>query len=239
MLRSSLMDVFVIPVGPRRYELYCEQPVAEDVPIEPPHSGFVARLRHKFAVMLHTAEERRNGAPSEPEHKGVIGRIQDRTMAWVVEKIAEQRLLWNLRGETAAVAAHPNDMNFDEVMALIRETLQRDHQRHKRWMFIDGLLFLVTFIALGPLFLLIPGVANIPALYFGFRTIGHFFSMRGAAQGLRGVTWTGRPCPPLGELRELAELEPPQRDARLHDIATRLRLQHLSTFFDRVAIHHA
>ena len=160
-------------------------------------------------------------------------------MAWVAERIAEQRLLWNLRGETTATAAHPSDMTFDDVHALIRQTLQRDHDRHYRWMFIDGLLFLVTFVALGPLFILIPGVANLPALYFGFRAIGHFLSMRGSAHGLRGVTWSGRSCQPLGELRELVMLEPQDREARLLDIAARLRLEQLPKFFERVAISHA
>jgi hypothetical protein len=157
-------------------------------------------------------------------------------MAWVAERIAEQRLLWNLRAETAATAAHPEDMTFDRVHRFIRETLQRDHDRHSRWMFIDGLLFVITFVGLGPLFILIPGIANLPALYFGFRTVGHFLSMRGSAHGLRGVTWSGRPCPPLGELRELAALEPYAREARLLDIATRLRLEQLPKFFERVAI---
>ena len=234
------MDVFVIPVAADRYELYCEQPVGENVPIDPPRSGLIGTLRHRIAVFLHSAEERqRNGPASDAPPKGLVGKLQDRMMAWVAERIAEQRLLWNLRGETSAVAAHPNDMTFDQVNSLIRRTLQRDYERHRKWVFIDGLLFLVTFVALGPIFILIPGIANLPALYFGFRAIGHFFSMRGALHGLREVTWTGRPCPPLGELRELAVLEPADRDERIHDIAMRLRLQHLSTFFDRVAIHHA
>jgi hypothetical protein len=162
--------------------------------------------------------------------------MQDRAMAWVAERIAEQRLLWNLRGLTLATAAHPADMTFVQVDALIRESLQRDYERHRRWMLIDGVLFLVTFVALGPLFIIIPGVANLPALYFGFRTVGHFLSMRGAANGLRNVRWSDRPCPPLGELRELAVLEPVVREARVRDVAARLRLEHLPKFFDRVAI---
>ena len=103
-------------------------------------------------------------------------------------------------------------------------------------MFIDGILFIVTSVTLGPFFLLVPGVANLPAFYFGFRTLGHFLSMRGARQGLRHVEWTARPCPPLGELRELADLDPQVRHERIHDVAARLRLQHLSTFFERLAV---
>jgi hypothetical protein len=60
--------------------------------------------------------------------------------------------------------------------------------------------------------------------------------MRGAMHGLRGVQWTGRPCPPLGELRPLVSLDPHARAQRLHDISERLHLEHLETFFDRVSI---
>jgi len=234
------VEVFVIPVGADRYELYCEQPVAGDEPIEPETRGWIGRLRSKFGSLVRAAEQHHRRATSTDDvPRGWVGRIQDRAMAWVAERIAEQRLLWNLRGETAATAAYPEDMTFERVHALIRETLQRDHDRHSRWMVIDGLLFVITFVALGPLFILIPGVANLPALYFGFRAVGHFLSMRGSAHGLRGVVWSGRPCPPLGELRELVTLETHAREARLLDIATRLRLEQLPKFFERVAIGNA
>jgi len=234
------MDVFVIPVARDQYELYCEPPESamdEEVPVS---GGVMGKLRHRATAMIRAAEERRHNAGAvRDEPKGWLGRMQDRMMAWVVERIAEQRLLWNLRGRTTATAAHSPDMTFEQVHTLIRRVLQRDYERHLRWMIIDGIAFVVTFIVLGPFFLLVPGVANIPALYFGFRTVGHWLSMRGASQGLHRVEWTGRPCPPLGELRELAVLEPHVRHQRIHDIAARLRLQHLSTFFERVAIRHA
>lgn len=231
------MDVFVIPVGPDRYELYCEQPVAGEEPIELKASGLIGRVRRRFGGMVRAAEERqRNGAAADPEPKSWVGRMQDRAMAWVAERIAEQRLLWNLRGQTSATAAHPADMPFEQVEALIRESLQRDYERHRRWMYIDGVLFIVTFVALGPLFILIPGVANLPALYFGFRAVGHFLSTRGANHGLRNVAWGGRSCPPLDELRELAVQDPFVREARVRDVAARVRLEDLPKFFDRVAI---
>ena len=227
------MDVFVIPVGPDRYELYCEQPIVADEPIDS-QPGLFGKLRARFREMVRDAEQRRQTDTPDSTAKGWAARQQDRAMAWVVERIAEQRLLWNLRGETTVTAAHPADMTFEQVHTLIRTTLQGDFQRRRRWMVIDGLLFVVTFVALGPLFIVIPGVANLPALYFGFRAVGHFLSMRGASQGLRRVTWTGRPCPPLDEIRGLAALDWRARHARLHDIATRLRLEHLPTFFERV-----
>ena len=55
-------------------------------------------------------------------------------MAWVAERIAEQRLLWNLRRESAVVAAYPQDLRFDQALALIRRTLQRDCTRHRVWL---------------------------------------------------------------------------------------------------------
>jgi len=233
------MDVFVIPVGPDRYELYCEQPVMGEEPIEPETAGFIGRLRRRFGGIVRAAEERhRSGPASDAEPKSWIGRMQDRGMAWAAERIAEQRLLWNLRGQTTATAAHPADMTFEQVEALIRESLQRDYDRHRRWMYIDGVLFVVTFIALFPL-VVIPGVANLPAVYFGFRAIGHFLSMRGTLNGLRNVSWHGRSCPPLNELRELALQEPYVREARVRDVAARVRLEHLPKFFDRVAIQRS
>lgn len=240
LLSSLMMDVFVIPVGPERYELYCEQPADDDdSDAEPAPSGFIARLKYRVASTIKAAERRQHVKAESDEPKGFIARIQERAMSWVAERVAEQRLLWSLRRETAAIASYPQDMTFDQVLTLIRRTLQRDYDRHRRWMIIDGFAFLFSFIVLGPLFLLIPGVANLPALYFGFRVVGHFLSMRGARQGLDHVAWTGRPCPPLTELREIAALEPERREARIHDVAARLRLQHLPTFFERVAVPQA
>jgi hypothetical protein len=233
------MDVYVIPVGHDRYELYCEQPAETDEAPASAPSGLIGRLRHTFESMVRSAQERqRRGAAVEHQAKGWMGRMQDHAMAWVVERIAEQRLLWNLRTQETAVAAHPQDMTFAQVQTFIRQTLQRDYDRHRRWLVIDGIAFVVTFVALGPLFLIIPGVANLPALYFGFRAGGHFLSMRGAAHGLHRVQWTGRVCPPLTELRDVAVLEAPARSQRVRDIAARLRLPHLISFFERVAIHH-
>jgi hypothetical protein len=230
------MDVFVIPVGAERYELYCE-PLAETHAGDSAAAGLLGRLRHRFNDLVHAAEEwhRRD----QPRAEGVVGRMKDRVMSWTAQRIVEQRLLWNLRNHTEVVVAHPQDMTFDQVLALIRVELQCDYDRHRRWMIIDGILFVLTFIVLGPLFLLVPGVANLPALYFGFRAVGHWLSMHGAAQGLHRVSWSGRSCPPLSELRDVAALEPPVRDARVNDVAARLRLPHLSTFFERVAVRHA
>jgi hypothetical protein len=229
-----LMDVFVVPVGPDKYELYCETSSDGDVTQDPQQEGLFGRLRNRFSAMLKAAEERQHRVHVEPEApRGWAGRLQERTLAWVAERIAEQRLLWNLRKQTTAVAVHPQDMSFEHVMVLIRRMLQRDYERHRVWLVVDT----IGLIASG-LLMLVPG-PNLLAYYFAFRVVGHWLSMRGAAQGLHHVAWSSRPCPPLTELREVAHLEPGVRDARIHDVAARLRLQHLSTFFERVALRHA
>ncbi|MSO83090.1 MAG: hypothetical protein EXQ53_07315 [Acidobacteria bacterium] len=234
------MDVYVIPMGRDRYELYCEPSAEGDADeASAPGSGVIGSLRHRFGVMLHAAEERqrrhRDGAAASGAdvNAGPSTTVQDRMFGWIAQRIVEQRLLWNLRRQTSVVAAHPQDMTFDQVLTLIRRTLRRDYERHRVWLVVNTL----GLIASGPL-TVVPG-PNVLAYYFAFRVVGHWLSMRGAAQGLHRVSWSGRPCPPLTELREVAMLEPPARDARIHDVAARLRLQHLSTFFERVAVRHA
>jgi len=226
------MDVFVIPIGRDRYELYCEmtgEPEAAEP--EPPPTGVIGKLRHRFSVMLRAAEERqRQGGTPSIEAEGWLARVQERIIAWVAERIAEQRLLWNLRRQTDVRAAHPSDMSFEQVMTLIRRMLRRDYERHRRWLVIDSLGLLVSAVLMP-----VPG-PNIVAYYFAFRVVGHWLSMRGASQGLNTIVWTGRACPPLSDLRDANTLEPTVREARVHDVAARLRLQHLSTFFERVAI---
>lgn len=233
------MDVFVIPIGAKGYALYCEPTSESEVGTEPGSSrGLIGRLRYRFGVMLRAAEERQHRRDSAHRVRadvkvGLYKRVQDRLLAWVAERIAEQRLLWNLRRQASAVVAHPQDMSYDQVMTLVRRILQRDYERHRLWLVIDT----VGLVLSGP-FALVPG-PNILAYYFAFRVVGHWLSMRGAAHGMHGVAWTGRQCPPLAELRDVGALEPRARDARVHEIAARLRLQHLSSFFDRVAVRHA
>lgn len=227
------MDVFVIPVGPSRYELYCEDTAELDTG-SVPATGIIGRLRHRFSMMLRAAEERRH--KPRDVHQTPAGRwerVQERIMAWVVERIAEQRLLWNLRRQTTAVAVHPHDMTVEQVHTLIRRTLQRDYERHRVWLVVDSLGLIASAVLA-----LVPG-PNLVAYYFAFRVVGHWLSMRGAVQGLRAVAWTNRPCPPLDELRDAAALEPETRAARVDDIAARLHLRHLSSFFERVAVRHA
>lgn len=223
-----------MPIGPDRYELYCEVALDPDLGAAPP-TGIIGRLRYRFSEMLRAAEERqhRHANPDEERGKGWIARLHNRLMAWVAERIAEQRLLWKLRGETEALAMHPDDITFDQAQTLVHRMLQRDYDRHKLWLVVDT-LGLVASAA----FVLIPG-PNLLGYYFAFRVVGHWLSMRGASQGLHRVAWSGRPCPPLTDLRRVSAMPPGEREHHVHAIAARLHLHRFPTFFERVALGRA
>ena len=230
------MDVFVIPIGRDRYELYCETSTDSGALEGLPATGVFGRLRHRFGVLLHAVEDgqhRRDvDAPSggAESRSGSLQALRGRILGWVARRISEQRLLWNLRRQTEVVAGHPEDMAFEPVLALIHRALRRDYERHRMWLVVHIIGLMVS----GPL-ALVPG-PNVLAYYFAFRVVGHWLSIRGATQGLHRISWSGRPCPALTDLRDVAMLEPPARDARILDVAARLRLPHLRSVFARVAV---
>lgn len=223
------MDVFVIPAGSDRYELYYEHDGDVEDDQEPPSGGLLARLQRQFAELLRAAEEHprrraeRAGAPTS-----WMGRMQDWLFSWIAERIAEQRLLWNLRRKTAAVAVHPEGVAFDEVLVHIRRSLQRDYERHRFWLVVDAIGLVLSW----PL-TVIPG-PNVLLFYFLFRVGGHWMSMRGATQGRHRVVWTGRPRQWLDELAALQQVDPHSRRERVEEIASELHLRNLPVFFDRV-----
>ena len=85
------------------------------------------------------------------------------------------------------------------------------------------------------LLVLVPG-PNVIAYYLAFRLVGHYLSMRGARQGLDVVQWALSPSAALAELRQAVTMDPDQRVARVSDIAARLHLERLVTFFQRIAV---
>jgi hypothetical protein len=221
--------VFVIPIGPDRYELLCEDQsrVREERDSSPP--GLLGSLRERFVTMLRLAEEREERPGDQRQPRSWWDKLQERVLAWVAERIAEQRLLWNLRRETSVVAVHPEEMPFDQVMTLIRRTLQRDYERHRVWLVVDTLGLIVS-----GLLALVPG-PNLIAYFFAFRVVGHWLSMRGATQGLKRICWTGRPSSVLTELGKVMAMSSDIRAARINEIAGQLRLRKLSRFLERVA----
>ena len=217
--------MFLVPLGGQRYELYCER--HHTGPDEPPAagSGWFAGLRQKFGVMLRQAEESDDAAPP-PE--GLLARLQARMMAWVAERVAEQRLLWNLRGRDAAVVTHPDDLPFEQVLEIARQSLRADYGRHLRWLIVDTLLFIASGI-----FFFIPG-PNVIAYFFAFRLVGHWLSMRGAAHGRDVTSWAGRPSPQMTALRAAVSRPAHERTRAIEPIAHELGLQRLTVFVDRM-----
>ena len=60
------MDVYLVPLGADRYELYCEVPDDDEPDADAePRAGVFARMRARFREMLAEAErERRQGRPA-------------------------------------------------------------------------------------------------------------------------------------------------------------------------------
>jgi hypothetical protein len=226
------MDVYVVPVGRSRYELYCE-PASEPETGEGESSvGLIGRLRRRFSEMVRAAED--DERDERPQPDGFLARLQRRSLGWVAQRIAEQRLLWNLRRHSDVNVVHPTQLTADQVHALVRETLRYDYERHRRWLVIDALGMAIT----GPLFFFIPG-PNVIAYFFTFRVFGHWLSMRGASQGLRRIRWSSRPSAALDRLRDLATLDSGARETRVREVESDLRLQHLAHFVLRISARHA
>jgi hypothetical protein len=228
------MDVYLVPVGQDRYELYCEVPDEPETPSEvDPSKGLFQRLRHRFAEMLAEAERERRRGPDAHKHdhgRGWVARAKARTMRWVAESIAEQRLLWHMRRQTDACLFFPDDVTEASATARLRSQLGRDRDKHRFWLSIDSIGFVLS-----GLLMLLPG-PNVVAYYFGFRLVGHYLSMMGARRGLEVVHWRTEQSPPLSELRRAIGLEPEQRARQVSDVALKLRLEHLATFFERTAV---
>ena len=227
------MDVFLVPVAPDRYELYCEEPDEPEPQVDggAARPGFVRRLVLRFREQLAEAERARRHGPEPGEARPpLLARLKARTLRWIAESIAEQRLLWQLRGKAAVLLVYPADVTDAQARELLRRSLQRDWERHRFWLAIDGLG-----AAGSVLLILLPG-PNFVGYYFVFRIVGHYFSLRGARQGLHRVTWTTEASPPLATLRTMVGEAPEAREDRVREVASALRLEHLTSFFQRSAI---
>jgi hypothetical protein len=223
------MEVFLVPVSAERYELYCEVPDEPHEEATQPPSGVVRRLVHRFREMIADAErERRHGRP-EGTSRGWASTIKARTVRWVAESIAEQRLLWHLRQQDHATLFYPDDMDEAAATGALRSQLKRDFDKHRFWLAIDSVGLLAS-----ALVMLVPG-PNLLAYYFAFRMVGHFFSLRGARQGLNRMTWRNEPSAPLSELRHALQFGEEVREHRVRDVADRLHLEHLASFFKRAS----
>jgi hypothetical protein len=231
------MDVFLIPSADEdQYELYYEAPdgaEGSDDADGASSGGIIHRVKARFSEMLREAEEWRLRRHEEEEQAheraGLMTRMRRRVMGFVVERIAEQRLLWHLRTADCVCAQIPSDLTQAQGEAIIRRILKNDLDHHFKWLWIDLLLLILV----SPL-VFVPG-PNVPGFYFTFQVVGHFLSYRGAKHGLGGASWTIKQNAALTELRPLLIPTEPHRIRRLQEVAARLRLQHLATYFEQVA----
>jgi hypothetical protein len=227
------MDIYLVPTGPERYELYCE------VDDRPPTvgAGSDAGWRRRASGVFHRglayieAERRHRLARATAAESRTRGqRVRDRLIGWLAERVAEQRLLWHLRSQAAVTAHHPDDLSATEADSVVRRSLRGDSRRHLAWMLVDAFIYLAS-LPLTP----IPG-PNVLALYFSFRAVGHLLSWMGARHGLRGIQWRHAPCVPLTALRRMSTMSPSTREALAREVAAQLALRHLDTFVERIAL---
>lgn len=222
------MNVYFIPLAGGRFEPYFEQEEAPEADAAAAGQGFFARLFARFSAMVREAEAQRHETAHTPPAT-FIGRLQRKLLGWVAERVAEQRLLWRLRGATRAELHVPEDLDPDDGLRRFREGLQQDADRHLRRLAIHSVGLLVSIPVA-----LIPG-PNLLGYLFTFTVVGHYLSFRGARHGLTEVTWTVVQNPELTTIARAVVTAPPERYRMIHEAAERLRLAHLARFVERMA----
>lgn len=225
------MDAYLVPIGRGRYELYCE-PGEEPALADAPPSGLWRRWADRFTAVIAAAEREQDARAGA--HAAADGspptwgrRVRKRALAWVAEKIAEQRLLWRLRGKAQVRAFYPAGLDAAAALSTIRGTLLHEFDRHRWWLVVDLLGGLLS-LALVPL----PG-PNVIGLYFTFRIVGHFLALRGARHGLKAVRWELEPSATLAALADVAGLPAHERERRVQQAADELGLPRFPHFYRR------
>lgn len=221
------MDVYLVPVGPDQFECYYEAPEEEiaDEPVE--GQGFFARMREKFNAQLKEAEQARHDRALD-EPRSFLGRLQRRSMRWIAERVAEQRLLWHLRKVEAATLHVPDDLPADQAKATMLAGLKRDADHHRNRLILHSLALIVSVPVA-----LVPG-PNVLGYLFTFTVVGHYLAWRGAVQGLHRIAWTVEPNAPLADLRRAFALGDAARHSVIHDAAARLHLPRMARFVEQM-----
>lgn len=222
------MDVFLVPVGRDRYECYYEAPDDDEVQEPVEGQGFFARLRQKFNEQLKEAERARHQRAID-EPKTFLGRLHKRSLRWIAERIAEQRLLWHLRRADEATLHVSADLPAEEAEAIMRASMKRDADFHRNRL-VPHTLALIAAGAVA----FVPG-PNVLGYLFTFTVVGHFLSWRGAVNGLHRVAWTVAPNPALTELRGAFSLPAVERHRVIAEVAQRLHMPKLARFVEQMA----
>jgi len=233
------MDVYLVATGPERFELYCESP--DEPPTAPhpgPSKGLFRKLQAVFGRVLvavereHEREHARLRSNRQPQD-GLLRRLRARVVRWLAERVAEQRLLWRLRGQERVRAFYPSGLGEARALSVIRQKLSSESDRHARWLAVDGIGLLFS-----ALLMPVPG-PNLFGYYFVFRVGGHFLAIRGARNGLRRVHWDLVASSPLDELARLGALPPAERLERARTIEQALGLCKLARFLERTLVQPA
>jgi hypothetical protein len=156
--------------------------------------------------------------------------LWQRLLGKIAESVAEQRLLWHLRDASACRLVYADDLTSEQALALTKSEMRRDLRKHRLWLMIDAVLLAASV----PL-TLIPG-PNVAALFFSFRVVGHFLSMRGARRALDVIAWTAAPSPHLTAIPSALAREPQARADALSAIGRALGLERLAAFVERVTV---
>jgi len=222
------MNVYLVAVGPERYECYYEAAEEEetDEPVE--GRGFFARMRSKFNEQLREAERARHQKAIEGP-KSFLGRMHRRAMRWIAERIAEQRLLWHLRKVEAATLYTSADLATPDADKIMRGNLKWDADHHRNRLILHTLALLAAV----PVALL-PG-PNVIGYLFTFTVVGHYLAWRGAVKGLHQIVWTITPCPPLTDLQHAFSLDATARHRMISDVARRLHMPKMARFVEQMA----
>jgi hypothetical protein len=222
-----MMDVYLVPISRDSFECYYEAPDDEEpAPVE--EQGFFGRMKTRFQQQLREAEQARHEAPREPP-KTLLGKLHRQSMRWIAERIAEQRLLWHLRGTDAATLFIPTDVENVAAEEMMRVSMTRDADRHLKLLILHSLLLILAV----PL-ALVPG-PNVIGYLFTFTVVGHYLSWRGAKHAVADVRWEVKCSDELAALRHAFTLAEPARHHAIRDVAHRLHLPRLAIWVERMA----
>lgn len=218
------MDVFLVPLGADRFELYSEP--ADELPDAPDHAaGPLRRWAHRAQQQWRALVDSARGGVAT----GRLARWRDSMICHLAESIDEQRTLWALRKVEAATLRYPSSISADQARRLLDRVLAASRRHHGVWLAVDFLLFVLS----GVLFF-VPG-PNIVAYYLLFRVFSHGQSCLGASRGLTRVSWTLVSDPSLATLATLVSLGHTERASRVAALAEQLSLHHFAAYFEKKA----
>lgn len=109
--------------------------------------------------------------------------------------------------------------------------LVRQKKKHLFWTGVDFVFALIMFI-MSPFLIPIPG-PNVFLYYPGLRMLSHYLARRGALHGLKLQEKSLQPLNEISDIELILNQQPRLDFERIHDLAGRLKLEHLPNFLER------